>query len=291
MKVKLPLACLALFSVAAAQTTEERTLQFAGQPRTYRVHVASSYDGSKPVALVIGFHGGGGTSQTAEKGLGFNPLSDRHGFIAVYPQGLDSHWNDGRVGARFPTTNQHDDVGFVRALVKEVCANWKIDRRRIFSVGNSNGGFFGNRLAWEAPDIFAAVSAGAGTIGQNVEADFAPKGPVAMLEFHGTKDPMVPFDGGEVGDRGGTAISARKMTELWAKANGCAAKPKVEEVPDTKVTRETYTGCRAGADVVFYIVHGGGHGWPSKKTVGIDAAEISWEFFAKHPKQELSAGP
>jgi len=264
-------------------------MQFAGRPRTYRVHIPPRYDSSKAVPLVIGFHGGGGTSQTAERSLGFNPLSDRHGFLVVYPQGLDNHWNDGRVGARFPTTNSHDDVAFVRALVDEVCRNWKIDRRRIYSVGNSNGGFFGNRLGWEASDIFAAISAGAGTIGKNVEASFAPKGPVAILEFHGTKDPMVPFEGGEVGDRGGTAIGARRMNELWAKANGCPAGPKVEELPGAKVTRETYSPCRAGADVVFYIVHGGGHGWPRQATAGIDAAEISWEFFASHPKQDFPA--
>jgi polyhydroxybutyrate depolymerase len=260
-------------------------MEFAGRQRTYRVHVPAAYDGSKPVPLVIGFHGGGGTSQTAERGLGMNPLSDRHGFLAVYPQGLENHWNDGRVGARFPNTNRNDDVGFVRALVEDVCRNWKIDRRRIYSIGNSNGGFIGNRLAWEASDIFAAISAGAGTIGQNVEERFAPKGPVAILEFHGTKDNMVPFEGGEVGDRGGTAISARRMTELWVHANGCPMKAKVEEIPGAKVTRETYAPCRAGADVEFYIVHGGGHGWPNAKTVGIDAAEISWEFFARHAKQ------
>jgi polyhydroxybutyrate depolymerase len=284
MPIKPLYAFVAFCALAAAQTTEERTMQFAGQPRTYRIHIPPGYDSSKPAPLVIGFHGGGGTSQTAERGLGFNPLSDRHGFLAVYPQGLENHWNDGRVGARFPNTNKNDDVGFVRALVEEVCRNWKIDRRRIYSVGNSNGGFIGNRLAWEAPDIFAAISAGAGTIGQNVEASFAPKGPVAILEFHGTKDPMVPFEGGEVGDRGGTAIGAQKMIDLWVKANGCAAKAKVEEVPGVKVTRRTYTGCRAGSDVIFYIVHGGGHGWPMPKTAGIDAAEISWEFFAAHSK-------
>src|SRR5215813_7128906 len=105
--MKLLLACSVLTALAAAQTTKERTMEFAGQQRTYRVHVPAAYDGSKPVPLVIAFHGGGGTSKTAERGLGMNPLSDRHGFLAVYPQGLENHWNDGRVGARFPNTNRN----------------------------------------------------------------------------------------------------------------------------------------------------------------------------------------
>jgi polyhydroxybutyrate depolymerase len=285
MDMKPSLVCCALFAMAAAQASEQRSMEFAGQPRTYRVHVPPGYDGSKPVALVLGFHGGGGTSQTAERTLGFDALADRHGFIAVYPQGLENHWNDGRVGARFPNTNKNDDVGFVRALVAEVSRIWKIDRRRIYSVGNSNGGFIGNRLAWEASDLFAAISAGAGTIGQNVEAGFAPKGPVSILEFHGTKDPTVPFEGGPVAAQGGTAISAHKMIELWVKANGCPAKPETDQIAGARVTRETYAGCHAGTDVVFYIVHDGGHGWPVAKAAGIDASEISWEFFAGHPKQ------
>ena len=281
--LKLP-AAVVLCVMAAAQQTEVRTLEFAGQQRTYRVHIPAAYDGSRAVPLVLGFHGGGGTSENAERTLGFDPLSDRHGFIAVYPQGLESHWNDGRVGARFPNTNKNDDVGFVRALVEEVRRNWKIDRLRIYSVGNSNGGFLGNRLAWEAPDIFAAISAGAGTIGQNVESVFAPRGPVSILEFHGTSDRTVPFEGGEVAAQGGTAISARQMIELWKSADGCKGEGRIEELPGTQVTRETYGPCLAGTEVAFYIVKGGGHGWPAQKATGIDAAEISWEFFEKHPK-------
>src|SRR5689334_17392864 len=129
MDHKLLFACFTFCAVAAAQTTQDRTLEFAGQQRTYRAHVPAGYDGSKPVPLVIAFHGGGGSSQSAERGLGVNPLSDRHGFIAVYPQGLENHWNDGRVGARFPNTNRNDDVGFVRVLVEDVCRQWKIDRK------------------------------------------------------------------------------------------------------------------------------------------------------------------
>ena len=127
-------------------------------------------------------------------------------------------------------------------------------------------GFIGNRLAWEASDIFAAISAGAGTIGQNVEDRFVPKGPVSILEFHGTEDMTVPFDGGPVAAQGGTAISARKMIELWAKANGCPAKADV--APGAKVTRESYGPCRAGTEVAcaFATCHPGTIIWAAIAT-------------------------
>jgi poly(3-hydroxybutyrate) depolymerase len=48
-------------------------------------------------------------------------------------------------------------------------------------------------------------------------------------------------------------------------------------------------GCQAGADVVFYTIEGGGHGWPGAgsdagvTTSEIDATGVIWDFFAAHP--------
>jgi polyhydroxybutyrate depolymerase len=71
---------------------------FSGLERTYRIHLPSQRDQTKPVPLVFLFHGGGGTGQGMEKLTlgGFNRLADREGFIVVYPDGIEKHWNDGR---------------------------------------------------------------------------------------------------------------------------------------------------------------------------------------------------
>jgi len=55
----------------------------------------SSVNNHNPVLLV--FHGGGGTSLNAEKQFGFSQLADEYRFVAVYPQGMNNQWNDGRV--------------------------------------------------------------------------------------------------------------------------------------------------------------------------------------------------
>jgi polyhydroxybutyrate depolymerase len=79
----------------------------------------------------------------------------------------------------------------------------------------------------------------------------------------------------------------------WATHNGCASDPDSTRVA-ADVVRESYSGCKAGADVVLYVVEDGGHTWPGasidvgafgKTTHSIDATALIWEFFAAHPKR------
>jgi polyhydroxybutyrate depolymerase len=71
----------------------------------------------------------------------------------------------------------------------------------------------------------------------------------------------------------------------------------VTDLPDahddgTTVRRETYTGCDAGAEVVYYEIEGGGHTWPGASAPGgggvgltsreISASEIALRFFLDH---------
>src|SRR4051794_12872318 len=247
--------------------THELSIEHGHLTRTYRLHIPPSYDGSRPVPLVLAFHGGGGTSVNAERGFGFNPLSDRHGFLAVYPQGVENHWNDGRTGPRFPKATEIDDVGFMRSLIDRLAKAYRIDPRRIYATGMSNDGFFSHRLGWELSDVLAAIGPAAGTLDPDVAAKFAPEHPVHVLHMHGTKDRAVPFEGGEVVAKGGQCISVARMIALWVKADGCKESPKVESLPEkdaddgTKVRRETYEPGELGAEVILYTIEGQGHNW------------------------------
>lgn len=62
----------------------------------------------------------------------------------------------------------------------------------------------------------------------------------------------------------------------------------------TTVTQTLYTDCKQDADVMLYRINNGGRVWPGgwqylpkiligKTTQNINAIEISWEFFKKHP--------
>jgi polyhydroxybutyrate depolymerase len=268
------------------------------------VYVPPGHDAAKPAPLVLAFHGGEGSAATAERGLMFNPIADRDGIIMVYPQGTAQgakgfHWNDGRVSPRFPGAEKVDDVGFIRVLIGKLREDYRIDPLRIYATGNSNGGFFTQRLGWELSDILAAIGPSAGTLGVEFEKSFAPKHPVHVIHLHGTRDPAVPFEGGMVIGQGGLCLSAPRMVDLWVKANGCITPPKVETLPKKtdnaamKVHREAYAPGTKGAEVVFYVLEGHGHNWAGRtstnpragpSTLELNAAQVIWDFFSKHPK-------
>ncbi len=165
-----PTPSSAVTSTAVTPPTGDstRTLTYEGIQRSYILHIPPSYDGSQAMALVMDFHGGGGTAQNQRRVSGFDPLADEKGFVVAYPNGT------GRLGDVFLTWNggtccgyaSHqnvDDVGFVRALVRDVQAVVKIDAKRIYATGLSNGGIMSYRLACEASDLIAAIGPVSGT--------------------------------------------------------------------------------------------------------------------------------
>ena len=79
---------------------------------------------------------------------------ERDQFIAVLPNALNSHWNDGRfdrIGGRRCRLSQ--------ALVDLVAAQYGGDRSRAFIVGISNSGMMALRVACETTDTFLAYAA------------------------------------------------------------------------------------------------------------------------------------
>jgi polyhydroxybutyrate depolymerase len=102
--------------------------------------------------------------------------------------------------------------------------------------------------------------------------DRKPKFPVPIMILNGTKDPLVPYDGGHIRILGGRSrgkiLSTDETVRLFRKYNGCEAKPAVRTLPDRdpndgcRVTVTTYGGGRAGSEVRLVKVSGGGHTWP-----------------------------
>ena len=96
-------------------------------------------------------------------------------------------------------------------------------------------------------------------------------------------------------------ISVPETIEWWVNRNSCDKEPKVENLPEviqdgTNVIKESYTGCKNNSDIIHYKIIDGGHTWPqgwqyfSESLVGktsqqLNANEVIWEFFKKHPMQ------
>jgi polyhydroxybutyrate depolymerase len=281
---------------AWASPDQAARLDFGGLVRTYSLHMPAGVE--HPSGLVVNLHGGGATGQEQEALTHYDAVADAHGFVVVYPDGIDRSWADGR-GASQPDRRGIDDVGFIAALVGKLVTEFGIDPGHVFATGMSNGAFMANRLACDRADVFAAVAPVSGTLGVNVGC--APSRPVAVLETHGTADPIVPFDGGTMTGRGGTSeiLAAPAMIARWRQADGCQDTPAEDVLPSTgdgtEGHRFTSSACSAGTAAVFMRVNGGGHTWPGaaeyrpKQIVGptthaFDASEASWQFFAGHAR-------
>ncbi len=303
------LAALAMGIAACAQKPDEgkaaqppaeardiaASLQYAEQDRTYLLHLPPAYDGEDALPLLFVFHGGGGDGEGMVKLTHFNDIADEGGFAVAYPDGINNNWNDGR-----PEVNPGvDDVGFISALIDELTGIYGLDTSRVYSTGISNGGMFSFRLACELSDKIAAVAPVAALMGVELSQQCTPSRSVPVMMIMGTDDPLVPWEGGEIGGdlaSRGYAISTASTVSFWVEMDGCSQSPHPEYLPDadpgdgTRVRRDTYGGGRNGSEVVLLAVEGGGHTWPGgvqymrEKVIGItsrdiDAGEVIWDFF------------
>lgn len=274
-----------------------------GLRRTYLVHVGSSCSTEKPAPLVIVLHGGGGTGAGMVKLTNFNAIADREGFIVVYPDGVDRHWNDGRGVEWYRAhTENIDDLGFISTLIDELVAKLNVDVKRVYATGISNGGMMSYRLGCELSQRIAGIAPVTASISVNMAKVWSPSRPMPVLIIAGTADPLVPWDGGDIrfGRRiFGTVLSVPDTVKFWVEKNGCLAKPIVIRLPDTDPTdgttvrKEVYASCRDGAEVVLYAVEGGGHTWAGglqylpERIIGktsreFSASEVIWQFFKAH---------
>jgi polyhydroxybutyrate depolymerase len=278
----------------AGETT--RRLTHDGRERSYILYVPASVDRSRPVPLVFVLHGGTGNAESAIRMSGFNAIADQNGFVVAYPNGTGRlsddkllTWNGGACCA-YAQENNIDDVGFVRAIASDLQAQANIDPRRIYATGLSNGAILSQRLACEAADLFAAIAPVAGTL------NFSPCNPaqtISVIEFHGTADQHIPYDGGQ-GPQSLVDVdfaSVQDSVGFWTSSDGCSPQPQTDSFDD--IRHEVWTGCADSTSVELYTIVGGGHAWPGgaagradadQPTQTISASQLIWEFFAAHPK-------
>jgi len=313
---KVLVALLGAFSMLAlvqaqgpgepGKNTTARTVNVGDLKRTYYLHVPPKLAKEKPVPLVLMFHGGGGTPFFAERESKFSDLADREGFLVAYPEGVGKSWNDGRGIQGIPAQREKvDDVGFIKALLDDVGKDYKVDAKRVYSTGISNGALISYFLGVNLSNRIAAIAPVVGGMPETLVEKFKPEKPVSVIILQGTADPLMPYNGGDItvppNLKRGKIISTEDSVKKWVEHNGCQRDAVKDDVPDKDpkdgctVKRFRYPKGKDGTEVVLYKIEPGGHTWPGgfqylpEKVIGklckdLDGTETIWEFFKKHPK-------
>ncbi|MFN8347796.1 MAG: PHB depolymerase family esterase [Spirosomataceae bacterium] len=177
------------------------TLTVDGAEREYYVHVPAGYTGNTPLPLVLMFHGTGQNGAQFYDISGWKEVGESQNILTVFPSSLSYCINDGGVTETTPKWTGYadsysycagvvpkDDIKFMRALLNDLNAKLKVDEKRRYVVGFSNGGEFSARCAVEMSDVFAGAisSGGGGALPGNLNLTPVRLLPV-MLEF-GNKD-------------------------------------------------------------------------------------------------------
>ncbi|RPA82608.1 alpha/beta-hydrolase [Ascobolus immersus RN42] len=258
--------------------------------------------------IILAFHGRGASWQHMAK------LTNLHDptycAITIYPQGLPGYGlsdgntcdNDARrkpswAGAPYATCydldhpdQPRDDFGFFHALLDYIKdrPELKGDLERVYVTGKSNGAHFTNYLACD-PDASKRIAAIAPVAGPYYQAKdrwtpgrCRPSKPIAVINFQGTEDRSVEYEGSEewincpanssVGD-GEERRCVGKIPGIWYWFLGWGERNKCQNevierdggmTEGQRIVIQSFEQCAGGKEVRHYKVVGGKHVWPAR---------------------------
>jgi polyhydroxybutyrate depolymerase len=275
-----PVPPTAALAATIAPGDSERKLTIGGMERSFLLHVPPDLAADQPLPIVLVFHGFSGYGETMMLTTGFNDLADTYGFLVAYPNGTGptggSSWNAGGC-CGFADQNHIDEAAFVRGILSDLGTIARIDSKRIYAAGFSNGAMLSYRLGCEMSGTFAAVAPVAGVLLNN---PCNPEQPVSVLHIHGLADNSVPFSGNTTPAARGVFESVEQSIATWVELDSCPSTPRVEQ--NGLVTHTAFSQCKNGTAVEWYALQGIGHTWPPAAI--LPASQIIWNFFVAHPR-------
>jgi polyhydroxybutyrate depolymerase len=239
---------------------ESGSFDFDGHNRNYKICLPDNYSGTANLPLVFNLHP---IVYDAMFEMGYTRMhvvADTFGYIIVYPSAVDE-WNTGALNSSGEIKWDYDDVGFISALIDTLDNLYSIDLERIYACGFSAGGFMALRLACELGHRIAAVASVGGTMIISNMANCDPTRNMPVLLIHGTDDQTVSIGGDQY------TYSVDQTIDYWIDYNNCVVTEStnledVEPADNCTVEKISYTSCDYNCNVLYYKVHGGGHGWP-----------------------------
>ena len=272
-----------------------------GHSRDFDYYLPQTIKPGSPLVFVL--HGSISTGATirSQTAYQFDKIADSQGFIVVYPNGYEKHWNDCRASASYAANRENiDDVKFITSMIDFFLNTQQINTSQVFATGFSNGGHMADRLGCERPAQFAAIAPMAANhpVMDNFDCKKSQQA-MSIAIFNGTHDPVNPYDGGLVSILGnssrGAVISTDESINYWRNLAGITQAPNITQFKTpgnsaTHVTLSTWQGAN-GTQIRLYKLNNSGHVVPSRlveygkffgaPATDIEAAQQIWNFFSQ----------
>lgn len=264
-----------------------------GLTRTYLLNLPPNYYEASDFSLVIALHGGGGSGEQFESSSLLTNKANAEKFIVVYPDGVQNPlgirtWNAGNCCA-YARDNNINDVKFISNLIDHLIANYKINPKKVYATGHSNGGMLTYRLACELSDKIAAFAPNASTMVLTQPCTVARAVPI--LHMHSMLDENVPYKGGVgIGPSGNYNPPVDSTLNVFQQKDQCANAAQV--ITDNSGYRFTkWSSCSGNVSIQYYLTKDGGHAWPGglpgssngdTPSTAIKANDLLWIFFQQY---------
>jgi hypothetical protein len=207
--------------------------------RVYYLDLPTGYNPATAYPLIFGGAGCGGALTTNGDNGGFpvlpanNQQAIQIGLSYVWPEGGGACFNDS--GANTP------DLPYFDSILKEVEANYCVDRGKVFVGGFSSGGWLAYTLGLARGGIIRGISPAAGGLRPEASRPPGSMQPIAALLLTGADDTTNPATGPTGSD------AAR---DLILSINGCKGTDTTEWPVCTNCGCVKYNGCPTAFPVI-----------------------------------------
>lgn len=277
------------------------TIKVGDLTRDYLFYIPKDLPTNAPLVIVLHASSQDAQAMRISTAYEFERLAEAEKFVVIYPNGYRNNWNDCRKTASYPARIMNiDDKSFISQLIDKFNESYKIDSKRVFATGYSNGGHLAYRLALEMPNKITAIAAIAASLPtpSNNDCQESKKFVPAMV-INGTADPINPYNGGKVtlfgfGNRG-TVLSSVDSIKYFAQLDKEIGEPVISILyseAGSSIEKYEYQSNNL-TKAVLYKVENGGHvvlqpfySFPrilGQTNHNINVPVEIWTFFAQQP--------